>query len=268
MVQVCVLVLQKLASAASSLPPQAKAHSPAGLPAEAADDLCPNTVWGKHWKGIERHLSVLWLAEGLIDSWPAGLEQNFSRLQYLALVFQACDALNLLDLAVLRTVPHVKLGLACQAAFSLSAGTWQSLEIFSVEDPFHIAFSDVDMFVRGTTNFLFSRARSDQQTKSMFWSIQSACLRNVVKCYEYNGQDLYDADATDRFNYITLSSNKVVARHYITPVFQERDGSPTCTGVSFSKIGLVLEQLSGAATLLQTRTSSADLCNMQQHHQL
>lgn len=88
----------------------------------------------------------------------------------------------------------------------LSAGSWQSLEVFSL-GRFHVAFSDIDSFVRETKHFLLSAAAVDMQGMNTLF--MEACSGQAVPCYEQ--QALYTPKQGGPFKHIVLCSKQAAA---------------------------------------------------------
>ena len=125
------------------------------LPAECAlfiDDLgVDGHMWQLQREKLRHHTTVLQMYLSDLGQWPHGLD-SFTNLQYLGLDI---DSAWVLDLADLQHIPHVRMTLASIEDLQLTAGSWQTLEIFRHLDELHIDITDVDSFVRDTRDFTF-----------------------------------------------------------------------------------------------------------------
>ena len=142
---------------------------------------CP---WGEHWTAMQRNLTVLSLWELGLEKWPAGV-QHLSRLQSLRM--QYLDILEQ-DLAVLGAIPHVDLYIAGIASLTVTAGSWQSLQVHG-KDGLCITFTNANAFVRGTERFLFSSTGPVEIPQPMCAAIREACSRQSKPCYQCRFKD-------------------------------------------------------------------------------
>ena len=158
--------------------------------------------WDSKWKSeygkmLTPYVPVMCLRFNRFDSrsWPLHL-QDFKALQYLELERPP----ELTDLARLNGIPHVKIELDFGAKDTLShtAGSWQSLEIYSKYHGFGISFANIDAFVRDNPKYLFS---SGEATKA-WWR-----LRDSLKAAEKRqGVELHIEDRGSYYNAYKLSN--------------------------------------------------------------
>lgn len=172
----------------------------------------PTLLWEQHSDSIRLHTTVLWLAEG-VPYWPRF--QGFQNLQYLFLEQWECGHMEALDLGDLKDIPHVRMYLVGHTEFSLSAGSWQSLEIAGIQG-FSIAFSDADAFVRGTT-FLFAIFEAqDAAYEDLKRALQVACSKNAVDFYDFEQEVCFDDDViNNNYSCIVFSNKKDIVRDYL-----------------------------------------------------
>ena len=163
--------------------------------------------WESYQNSIKDFISVLWLHQQSSEAWPAGL-QDYSRLQYLQLT---CTDVIELSLADMIHIPHVRMDITGMASLLLTRGAWQSLEVHSRRELF-LTFSDVDAFVRGTQNFLFSGGSSLAFSKAAFAPIQDACKEQGKPCYECQYRD-----RLDDYNLVLRMSNREDMMHADEP---------------------------------------------------
>ncbi len=197
------------------------------LPAGCAlflDVLDVNGVmWEALWQKLQNHTTVLQLYYFDFTQWPHRLE-SFSNLQYLGLDM---NVLWVPDLADLQHIPHVRIVPAPGKHLQLTAGSWQTLEIFDLGQ-LRIHISDVDSFVRDTRDFTFMSAESPYGSHVVIKQVQDACLRHGKACYmckhhavwhacrthaSYDDGECGDQSAAqgERFTYVILSTNKQAA---------------------------------------------------------
>ena len=151
---------------------------PSGCELKVVATCGVRNLWDEHWRAMQRSLTVLDLWDIGLQQWPAGLER-LSRLQFFRTFFSE-DMEQ--DLAVLSAIPHVDLHFGCKASLVVTDGVWQSLEVHGT-DGLHIAFTDADVFVRGTERFLFSSTGPVEISQPMSAAIMVACSRQLKKCY-------------------------------------------------------------------------------------
>ena len=133
--------------------------------------------WEK-WQMSGRPISMLSLECMELQIWPAGVPE-MSGLRYLSLY---CKRMQDQDLAALHYIPHVDLVFKDFSTFSLTSGSWQSLQIWS-KAGIYITFSNVDAFVRDTQRFRFDC--TSQEAGGMSLVLRAACLRQGVPCHAY-----------------------------------------------------------------------------------
>ena len=148
--------------------------------------------WEEFSQEVYKHASVLHLCVGRLDTWPAGIE-HFSNLQCLALHVDVWVAGSVpeypnnstepLDLTDLRHIPHVRL-INCGAAkrLKVTAGSWQSLDIRGFKS---IAFTDIDAFLQGTSNFTFEfkvagSSSLSKEADAALAAVREGCEQNGV----------------------------------------------------------------------------------------
>ena len=173
----------------------------------SASQHSPSHLWESYQDSIKDFTSVLWLHQESSEAWPAGL-QNFSRLQYLQLT---CTQVIGLDLADISHIPHVRMDVTDLAILNLTGGAWQSLKVHSRHELF-VTFSDVDAFVTGTQQFLFSGGRSLAQLKAAFAPIEDACKKQGVPYYQCQYRD-----RLDDYNFVVRMSNREDMMHAEEP---------------------------------------------------
>ncbi len=155
-------------------------------------------LWESYQDSIKDFTSVLWLHQESPEAWPAGLG-NFPRLQYLQLT---CTDVIELDLSDMSHIPHVRMDVTGMASLLLTGGAWQSLEVHSRRELF-LTFSDVDAFVRGTQQFLFSGGSSLAFTKAALAPIKDACKGQGKPCFHRQYRN-----RLDDYNFVFRMSNR------------------------------------------------------------
>ena len=166
-----------------SLPPECK------LCVTVNPDRCH---FEKQWVAMQKHLTVLTLADIFYlgpESWLVGFER-LSRLQYFS--FESAGPL-VLDLAELKSIPHVKVHINGRAILTLSDGTWETLHVCGRRG-LCISLTDADAFVRGTERFLFVSLGSAAISQPMCASIREACSRQVKSCYQCGYMGRFEKD--------------------------------------------------------------------------
>ena len=124
--------------------------------------------------------SMLYLSGLDVQAWPAGI-QSMSKLQFLAL---HSSSMKDQDLAMLRHIPYVYLDLKFYSTFTLSSGSWQSLQICGALG-FKIDFSDADSFVRDSGQFYFEGSSFfNKYTEGTFKVLSEACTRQGVAYHQ------------------------------------------------------------------------------------
>ncbi len=99
-----------------------------------------------------------------------------------------CGRAKPLDLAVLKHIPHIRLLSRFNLNFALTQGSWQSLETIGARG-IHVAFSDLNAFVRHTKLFSFSYSCRPHSTviegrsAAMMEDIRAICGMRRVDCY-------------------------------------------------------------------------------------
>ena len=188
------------------------------LPADCSlflDLLCCEDVgWLEHLSKFEAHATVLRLSMSSFEEWlPVIL--RFSKLQGLEVSLKGNSGL---DLADLRHIPHVKLVVYDSDELSLTAGSWESLEVMHLGE-LELAISDVDSFVRDTKSFtVMSESWYGEPSRLLRKEIRAACSRLGKTCHvcKHHGDDF-----GMKFMYITLSTSQEVARR--CPMHLNRD---------------------------------------------
>ena len=136
------------------------------------------------WEELQRKAccaSMLYLSclDAQACQWPAGIH-SMSNLQFLAL---HCARMEHEDLAMLQHIPHVYLDVKWYSSFTLSSGSWQSLQIYGTFG-FKVEFSDADFFVRESGQFYFECSKLYSQcTEETFGVLHAACSRQGLACY-------------------------------------------------------------------------------------
>ena len=104
---------------------------------------------------------------------------RFSKLQGLEVSLKGNSGL---DLADLRHIPHVKLVVYDSDELSLTAGSWESLEVMHLGE-LELAISDVDSFVRDTKSFtVMSESWYGEPSRLLRKEIRAACSRLGKTC--------------------------------------------------------------------------------------
>ena len=175
-------------------------------------------------RSFESKITVLRLSSFILPSL-----QSFSDLQCLEIDVAVTEGL---DLALLQHVPHVRLILGSGENLRMTAGSWQSFEIF-VSNELDLVISDVNAFVRDTRAFTFmSESRSLKgSAQTLVQEIQEACCRHGKAChiFKHSGM-LWGA----RKDYVTLSTSKDIAEN--CPVMHEDgDAEGPAVGIGRSK---------------------------------
>ena len=141
-------------------------------------------------ENVPHHATVMCLNIIALHAWPAAL--GSSGLQLLVLEFIANNMMNipLLDLAVLRYIPHVRLYSRSFLDLSLTEGSWQSLDIHS-DQGLYVEFLDMDAFVTSTKLFSFCYGYMDahdwkkrRMCATMVDNIHATCGKHEVECYK------------------------------------------------------------------------------------
>ena len=186
--------------------PKERLHLPQECQVRLDFDGLPYS-WDRKWESEHEKMwvtcvPVMCLRFGYFcrsSSWLSHL-QDFKGLQYLELVRPR----ELTDLARLNGIPHVKVTLDTSAEDNLShtAGSWQSLEIYSKHYAFGISFADVDAFVRDNPKYLFISGKATKAWWRMRDSLKAANKRQGVEVY------IHDCEFGSYFDAYKLSNVK------------------------------------------------------------
>ena len=201
------------------------------LPAECSlflDVSCGDDVeWHKHLSKLEAHIRVLRLTTSSYGEWLPGI-LRFSKLQGLEICLQGNSGL---DLADLRHIPHVKLVVHDSHELSLTAGSWESLEVMHLGE-LVLDISDVDSFVRDTRSFtIMSESWYGEPLRLLRKEIRAACHKLGKACYVCKRHgDQFGM----KFTYITLSTSQEVARRCPMNLNDDDDDKDTPIYVSGS----------------------------------
>ncbi len=188
------------------------------LPADCSLFLDGSCYDDRRWHlgKVKDHTIVLRLLyRGLYLQWPQEIH-SFSSLQYLELEMQQVWGG---DLATLRHIPHVRVILEVGGDLGLTAGSWETLEVFCFGE-LRVGMSDMDSFVRDTRNFTFMGLSLPPYREStvLLLQIHDACLRQGKACHVCRHYDMccgtcgatYDTGAT----HVTLNTNKEMAESF------------------------------------------------------
>ena len=134
--------------------------------------------------------------------------QVFSALQYLEIDLAEGEEL---DLALFQQVPHVRLILGFEGHLRMTAGSWQSFEIFRSHE-LDLVISNVNAFVRDTSGFTFmSESRSANGSSQMLVrEIEEACRRHGKACHVFMHHGMLWGE---RKEYVTLSTSRDTAKN-------------------------------------------------------
>ena len=161
--------------------------------------------WLEHVSKFEAHATVLRLSTSSYGELLPGI-LKLSKLQGLEISLKGNSGL---DLADLRHIPHVKLVVHDSEELSLTAGSWETLEVMHLGE-LVLDISDINCFVRDTRSFtIMSESWYGEPSRLLRKEIRAACRRLGKAHYvcKHHGDNF-----GMKFTYITLSTSLEVAR--------------------------------------------------------
>ena len=161
-------------------------------------------------ESVSRHATIMCVNIVALRAWPATLGSFGLQLLVLELIANNMVNSPLLDLVVLRDIPHVRLYSRSFLNLLLTGGSWQSLDIHS-DEGLYVEFSDMGAFVTSTKLFSFCYGYMDihslgtrMMCAAMVDNMQATCGKYDMKCYKTS----HSFSSLGMLRWVTRISNK------------------------------------------------------------